>query len=131
MGLTGVRRNRFSACVCMTQPLWRLRDRAPPARRFAGQARSHICFGPVTPVPLHTTALFARRNIEVDAKGPRASASEIIGPKQMWERACPAKRRAGGARSHKRHTSRGEHPQLFTYFHALPVGLRMAAARQP
>ncbi|MCM8912650.1 hypothetical protein LJD21_10690, partial [Pseudomonas inefficax] len=28
---------------------------------------------------------------------------------QMWERACPAKRRAGGARSHKRSKCNGKH----------------------
>jgi hypothetical protein len=28
---------------------------------------------------------------------------------QMWERACPAKRRAGGARSHRRNTSIAKH----------------------
>ncbi|WP_217190198.1 hypothetical protein, partial [Pseudomonas shirazica] len=39
-----------------------------PARRFAAQGCSYICFGPVTPVPAHATALFARRDIEVDAK---------------------------------------------------------------
>lgn len=33
----------------------------------------------------------------------------IIGPKQMWERACPAKRRAGGAQSHRRQISTAKH----------------------
>jgi hypothetical protein len=54
--------------------LQRLRDRAPPARRFAAQGCSYICFGPVTPVPMRATALFVRPDIEVDAKGPRAFA---------------------------------------------------------
>jgi len=29
----------------------------------------------------------------------------------MWERACPAKRRAGGARFHRRRKLQGEHPR--------------------
>ncbi len=33
----------------------------------------------------------------------------MTGPKQMWERACPAKRRAGGARSHRRQKSIARH----------------------
>ena len=47
------------------------------------QARSYIRFGPVTPVPTHATALFVRHIIEADAKGPRANASGLIGPKRM------------------------------------------------
>ncbi len=33
---------------------------------------------------------------------------------QMWERACPAKRRAGGARSPRRHHSQGRHMAALT-----------------
>ncbi|GLO56737.1 hypothetical protein PPUJ20066_27730 [Pseudomonas putida] len=57
-------------------------NRAPPARRIASNARSYVCFGPVTPVAARATALFTRPGIEVDAKGPRANASGIIGQKQ-------------------------------------------------
>jgi len=47
------------------------------------QARSYICFGPVSPVPTRATALFVPHDIEVSAKGTCASAPGIIGPKQM------------------------------------------------
>ncbi len=40
------------ACV-----VWRLQDRAPPARRFAGQARSHICCNVAMPVEAALSAL--------------------------------------------------------------------------
>ncbi|SPO55062.1 protein of unknown function [Pseudomonas sp. JV551A1] len=36
---------------------------------------------------------------ELDAKGPSAVPPGMIGPKQMQEQPCAAKRRAGGARS--------------------------------
>ncbi len=47
--------------------------RAPPARRFAGQVgpphrRSHICFGPVSPVIEARDPLLVRRDIEAGAK---------------------------------------------------------------
>jgi len=41
------------------------------------QARSYICFGPVTPDPARATALFERHGIEVNAKGPRANGAGI------------------------------------------------------
>ncbi|WP_286775762.1 hypothetical protein, partial [Pseudomonas sp. UBA800] len=72
-----------------------------PARRFAAQGRSYICFGPVTPVRLPLPALSVPFDIEGCITAlPRARAygTGIIGPKQMWERPCAAKRRAGGAR---------------------------------
>ena len=37
---------------CSPRHYLRLQDRAPPARRIATQGRSHICFGPVSPVPM-------------------------------------------------------------------------------
>jgi len=42
----------------------RLSDRAPPARRFAAQGCSYICFGPVTPVRLPLPALSVSFDIE-------------------------------------------------------------------
>jgi len=47
------------------------------------QARSYIRFGPITPASTRATALFVPRAIELEAKGPRAPASGITGPKQM------------------------------------------------
>ncbi|MFF7062117.1 hypothetical protein [Pseudomonas sp. NPDC008258] len=57
----------------------------PSAARAAHreQARSYICFGPVSPAPMRATALFVPPDIEPDGKGPRASSSGIICPKQM------------------------------------------------
>ncbi|MGY4490283.1 DUF6124 family protein [Pseudomonas sp. TE3610] len=40
----------------------------------------------------------------VDKKGGPGDGTGITGPKQTWERALPAKRRAGGARSKARYT---------------------------
>ena len=75
--------DRVMAARCLSW-VWRwCGDRAPPARRIASEARSYIRFGPVTPVPARATALFVRHNIKADAKGPRANASGITGPKQM------------------------------------------------
>jgi len=37
----------------------------------------------VTPAPTRAAALFVRHHIEVDAKGPRATFTGEIGPKQM------------------------------------------------
>ncbi|MFJ3451551.1 hypothetical protein ACIPM0_25510, partial [Pseudomonas sichuanensis] len=45
--------------------------------------------------------------------GPGDGTGET-GPKQMWERACPAMRRAGGARSHRRCKNTGRHLVAFT-----------------
>ncbi len=108
-------RMRIEDLERMTVEMQRPCDRAPPARRFAGQARSHICFGPVTPVKSPLSALFVPFDIEGGAialhsssaihQGCNPPGTGIIGPKQMWERACPAKRRAGGARSHRRQKS--------------------------
>ena len=39
---------------------------------------------------------------------------------QMWERACPAKRRAGGARYHRRRNCYGEHLEAFMQPEAKP-----------
>gem|GEM_PF-3851224 len=62
----GIGRGGGRGCRAM---MWRWRgNRAPPARRFAAQGCSHICFGPVTPVPTRATALFVPHDIEVDAK---------------------------------------------------------------
>ncbi len=38
------------------------------------------------------------------------------GPKQMWERACPAMRRAGGARSQERCKNTGRHLVALTRY---------------
>jgi len=59
------------AARCSPQHFLRLQDRAPPARRFAGQARSHICFGPVPLVPARADPL------------SRANTTGLIGTKQM------------------------------------------------
>ncbi len=38
---------------------------------------------------------------------------------QMWERACPAMRRAGGARSYRRCKNNGRHLVVFTQYPAM------------
>ncbi|GAB1615362.1 hypothetical protein PSN_1096 [Pseudomonas sp. NGC7] len=40
------------ACRCRALVKWCSRDRAPPARRIASNARSYVCFGPIFPVAL-------------------------------------------------------------------------------
>jgi len=64
---------------CSSRCLYRLEDRAPPARRIASNARSYVCFGPVTPVPVGATALFVRRDIETCAK-----AVARVCPRNNW-----------------------------------------------
>ncbi|MET3676551.1 hypothetical protein ABIB24_003538 [Pseudomonas sp. UYEF17] len=44
----------------------------------------------------------------------------MVTSQQMWERACPAKRRAGGARYHRRRNCYGEHLEAFMQTEAKP-----------
>ena len=59
----------MKAAKCLSWFLRWCANRAPPARRFAAQGCSHICFRPVTPVPARATALCVPHDIEVDATG--------------------------------------------------------------
>ncbi|MGO3984102.1 hypothetical protein ABI582_06905 [Pseudomonas sp. SAS7] len=59
------------------------RDRAPPARRFAAQGCSYICFGPIDPeVEARGPLVFTSMSCRVNKAGARVGAG-IIGLKQM------------------------------------------------
>ena len=57
--------DRSRATMGQSTPLQRPQDRAPPARRIAGQARSHICCNVPWPVGSVLSALFVRPKIAV------------------------------------------------------------------
>jgi len=58
--------------------LLRVRDRAPPARRIASNARSYVCFGPVIPGTNARGRLGAWRDIASNKQGVRARLSQAL-----------------------------------------------------
>ncbi|WP_238348951.1 hypothetical protein, partial [Pseudomonas sp. SWRI50] len=52
------------------------RDRAPPARRIASNARSYVCFGPIFPGANARDRLGAWRDITSDQQGGRAQIAQ-------------------------------------------------------
>ncbi|WJD61187.1 hypothetical protein [Pseudomonas kurunegalensis] len=62
------------------------------------QARSYICFGPVSTAPSYVTALFLRRDIEACAKAFAREAHRNNWPETDVGASLLAMRRAGGAR---------------------------------
>jgi|GEM_PF-3689104 len=108
--------NRVMATRCMPVDLQRSPDRAPPARRIAGNAGSHICCNAPWPVrsPLSAFGCSAMYRVEAVGLGGIPSRTnkavnygltDIGTLQQMWEPALPAMRRAGGARSQGRQRS--------------------------
>jgi hypothetical protein len=135
------------AAVCMSWVFWRLWDRAPPARRFAGQARSHICcnvpnlsghgcqpwwdgcISGLALLPPHWSqalhqdwqrlshrhghvATNVGAGLSREAPRGRRSTSQA----QKVSRRIPAKRRAGGARSPRRHKAHARNLASATQF---------------
>ncbi len=62
----------------LPQHLWRLRDRAPPARRIASCARSYVCFGPINPAGFARERFGAWRDIALYEPGGRARLSQAL-----------------------------------------------------
>jgi len=58
--------------------LLRVRDRAPPARRIASNARSYVCFGPVIPGTNARDRLGAWRDIASNKQGGRVRLSQAL-----------------------------------------------------
>ncbi len=93
---------------------WWGADRAPPARRFAGKPAPTFVSGQSILCQERAIALFVRRDIE-----PCARAFARKSHRHNWSETnvgagLPATRRAGGARSHRRHTTCGKHPAALT-----------------
>ena len=100
-GLLGARHNIFGACQIERRPRGASRDK--PAPTFVS-GQSFLCKVGCSLVEwLEMGEEQLRPSISNETnKADRGEFTEVTGPKQMWERACPAKRRAGGARSDKR-----------------------------
>ncbi|PJX12346.1 hypothetical protein CQW32_01695 [Pseudomonas putida] len=77
-------------------------DRAPPARRFAGKPAPTFVSGQYRLCQTRATALFVRRDIETCAKAFARKCHRHNWPETNVGAGLPAKRRAGGARFHRR-----------------------------
>ncbi len=113
-----------------------------------GQARSHICFGPVTPVkPTGTALVHDWRQVEQHLCPPRCIAGpcrlpprciaiqtrrSLLAHRSNWPETdvgagLPAMRRAGGARFQHHHSTLGRHPKS----PQLPQGMHPKAHNYP
>ncbi|PWY45331.1 hypothetical protein CIK02_11605 [Pseudomonas putida] len=77
-------------------------DRAPPARRFAGKPAPTFVSGQYRLCQTRATALFVRLDIEACAKAFARKCHRHNWPETNVGAGLPAKRRAGGARFHRR-----------------------------
>ncbi len=100
---------RIKAARGSSQHFLRLRDRAPPARRFAGKPAPTFVSGQSILCLARATALLVRRDIDIGTKAFARKSHRHNWPETNVGAGLPAKRRAGGARSRRRRMCRGGH----------------------